>query len=129
MKAKYFAFLVPVCALMMSGFAAWAAEGGCATLCKDCATMCQKNLSYMQKKGGKHADPARVNAMKDCIKICDTNHDFLSRKSEAAVEVDKACSTICSTCATKCEELKDPKLKDCVAMCKKCATACEKHEK
>src|SRR5271156_5316883 len=101
----------------------------CASMCGDCSTMCKKNLESFLKKGGKYAEPERVNLMKDCIKICDTNADFLKRKSANSDKTDDACADICKKCATKCEELNDPKLKDCISMCKDCASACEAHTK
>jgi hypothetical protein len=102
---------------------------GCARMCTDCSSMCKKNLESFLKKGGKYAEPERVNLMKDCIKICDTNADFLSRKSANSGTTDDACADICKKCAAKCEELNDPKLKECIAMCKDCASACAAHTK
>src|ERR1700723_1022829 len=123
MKARFIALLVLAFALFAGGVAAIAVDGGCATLCKSCSDMCAKNLQYFKKKGGKYTEASRVNTMKDCVKICDTTHDFKSRQSANNADVDKACGAICNKCAEVCTELNDPKLKDCIAMCKKCGTA------
>ena len=130
MKRLFFVLLILgfVASLFQMPVIAKDAEG-CAKMCGDCADMCKKNLDSFLKKGGKYADPERVNLMKDCIKICQTNADFLSRKSANSAKTDDACADICSKCATKCEELKDPKLTDCIAMCRKCASSCEAHTK
>ena len=101
----------------------------CADLCKKCSTMCSKNLADFQKKGGKYAEASRLNLMRDCMKICDTNADFKSRNSENGSAIDQACSDICHKCAKKCEALNDPKLKDCIALCNKCADSCDKNSK
>ncbi len=91
--------------------------------------MCSKNLAAFQKKGGKYADAERLNLMRDCIKICDTNADFKNRNSANGAAIDKVCSDICHSCAKECEALNDPKLKDCIALCNQCADACEKPAK
>ncbi len=97
----------------------------CAGDCKSCYTMCEEKLDYFLKKGGKHADPARVQLMRDCIAICKTNEDFKTRGSANAALIAKACADICTKCAKSCEELGDDSLKDCIAMCKKCSDSCK----
>jgi hypothetical protein len=129
MKARSIALLLVFFAMLAGGAAAIAVDGGCASLCKQCSEMCAKNLDYFKKKGGKYTEASRVNTMKDCVKICDTNHDFKTRQSANSAEVDKACGVICKKCAQVCTDLKDPKLKDCIEMCSKCGTACDKQEK
>lgn len=96
----------------------------CAADCKTCYTMCEEKLDYFLKKGGKHADPARVQLMKDCITICKANEDFKTRGSANMAVLAKACADICYKCAKSCEELGDDTLKDCIAMCRKCADSC-----
>lgn len=120
---KLFATLCLAGALATSAGPALAHDA-CADLCKKCSSMCSKNLTDFQKKGGKYADSARLNLMRDCIKICDTNADFKNRNSANGAAVDKACSDICHKCAKECEALNDSKLKGCIALCNQCADAC-----
>jgi hypothetical protein len=105
------------------------AHDACADLCKKCSSMCSNNLSDFQKKGGKYADAARLNLMRDCIKICQTNADFKARDSANGAAVDKACADICHKCAKECQALNDPNLKDCIALCNQCADVCDKESK
>jgi hypothetical protein len=88
------------------------------TMCKKCAKLCTDKLAYFKKKGGKYADAGRVQLMEDCIAVCK------KREKDASAETAKACSAVCTKCATSCEELSDPKLKECIAMCKSCADMC-----
>lgn len=111
------------------GAASALAHDACTELCKQCGSICSKNLADFQKRGGKYAEASRINLMKDCVKICDTNADFKNRKSSNGTEVDTACAYICRKCAKDCEVLNDPKLKDCIALCNQCADACEKDSK
>lgn len=129
MNAKFVAFVMASFIVMLGAASAFAAHEGCARLCQDCSSLCTKTLGYLQQKGGKYAESDRINTMKDCVKLCDTNADLKRRHSPNDAEVDKACAAVCSKCAEKCEQLNDPKLKDCIALCKKCASSCEKTEK
>jgi hypothetical protein len=96
----------------------------CADMCSSCQKMCLKTLAYCIKKGGKHASAAHLQTMLDCIDTCDLSSRLSARNSELTAKVRKICSDVCTKCATSCEQLKDPQLKDCVDMCKKCAKHC-----
>jgi len=123
--------LVAAALLGLFGVAAYAGHepvhktDPCAADCKSCYTMCEEKLDYFLKKGGKYADPARVQLMKDCITICKANEDFKTRGSQNAAAVAKACADICTKCAKSCEELSDDSLKACISMCKKCSDSCK----
>jgi hypothetical protein len=99
---------------------------GCEERCANCQTMCEKTSEYVKKLGGKAASPERIKLLADCISICKTSHDFLSRGSQFHPDVCKVCADVCTACAKSCQELNDPKLKDCIAECKKCAASCHK---
>lgn len=101
----------------------------CAGDCKSCYTMCEEKLDYFLKKGGKHADPDRVQLMRDCITICKANEDFKTRGSANAGLLAKVCADICAKCAKSCEALNDDSLRDCIAMCKKCSDSCKTMDK
>jgi hypothetical protein len=128
MKRVFFAFLIGSLVAFFANNAAMANTDHVA-LIRECHDMCTKNLASFEQKGGKYADPARLNLMRDCAKICELNADFLSRKSAYADDTGKLCAQICNDCAKKCEELKDSSLKDCIALCRECATACSHHAK
>lgn len=125
MKAKVFAFLLATLLVIVGASAVLAADTG---LRSQCAKMCQKTLNYLKKTGGKHAEPDRLKTVQNCIDSCNNNAKAHKAKAANASQIDESCAVVCKSCAEKCEELKDPKLKDCVAMCNKCASACETHD-
>ena len=101
----------------------------CAGDCSKCATRCEKALKYFNSKGGKYTQAENIKLIKDCIAACKFSAELKSRNSEFAGQAGLVCSEICSKCATMCDDLKDPTLKDCVDMCKQCGSSCEHHGK
>src|SRR5262249_31060899 len=115
MKRQYLSFVLALLLGVCSYASAWAKdEDQCSSRCQKCHDMCVKTLAQLEKKGGKSADPARINLIKDCIKICQLNADFAKRKSANGAAADKLCADICKKCAESCAELKDKSLDACV---------------
>lgn len=61
----------------------------------------------------------------DCAEICYLTASFLSRESEQADGIMKACAEICEACANECD--KHSTMEHCVKcaeICRQCAEAC-----
>jgi|AGTN01.2.fsa_nt_gi hypothetical protein len=97
----------------------------CCGNCSECLETCKKTLEYCKKKGGKHADKAHIDTMKDCIALCGACTDLSARKSPLTAKLQNVCADACTKCAESCEKLNDKKMQDCVDMCKKCAEHCK----
>lgn len=93
-------------------------------VCKSCQKSCEDALKYSLAKGGKHADKAHINALKDCIAMCKVSADLGSRNSALLPKIREACAEACKKCAASCESLNDPKLKDCITACNECEKSC-----
>ena len=117
--------LLAFCAVLLNS-TAWADTKGM-DMSEQCRDACVKTLNYLQKQGGKQAQTTRIDALRDCIKLCDTNVDLAKRNSPLLAQVEKVCADACKRCAALCEGVNDPQLKECAAMCNHCANSCEMH--
>ncbi len=92
-----------------------------------CRATCQKTLfNYCLEKGGHHTAPEHVKTMIDCIAICQTAADFMTRRSQYHAITCRACADICAACAKSCSHMTDdPVMQECAAACKRCALSCE----
>lgn len=91
----------------------------CANECSHCAVAC--------------LDEQDVKAMARCIKLdidctelCRLTASFISRGSEQAHHIIKACIEMCEACAAECEKHKADHCKRCAEVCRRCAEACKK---
>lgn len=98
----------------------------CIKLCWDTRHQCQTTLTkHCLPMGGTHVADAHVNAMIDCISICQVAADFMTRGSPLHTSVCAACALICDACAESCEIFSDDKeMLHCAEMCRACAKAC-----
>lgn len=97
----------------------------CIELCWACRTTCHETLiNHCLPMGGKHVEQDHVKGMLDCIQICQTAADFMSRESELHFDVCRACAHVCNACADSCNEMDSPEMKECAEICRKCADSC-----
>ncbi len=98
----------------------------CLKICWDTRHHCQQTLAqHCLPKGGAHAADAHVEAMIDCIEICQVAADFLTRKSPMHTSVCAAAANICDAAADSCETFVDDKeMLHCAEICRACAKAC-----
>ena len=99
-------------------------EGADAALA--CAKTCLETTSHCLSMGGKHAEPAHMQLMMDCSKICVTSADFMARGSQHHSAVCQICADVCEACADSCKTLEGEEMKRCAEACEKCATVCRK---
>ena len=86
----------------------------CIQHCWDCRDTCQATLyNYCLVQGGHHVEQAHVRVMEDCIQICQTAADFMTRGSELHAAVCAACANVCEACAESCEMMDDDEMSAC----------------
>ena len=97
----------------------------CITLAWQCRAECQEILfHHCLPTGGKHAEPEHVRIMIDCIEICQTAADFMTRSSSQHAATCAACAEVCDACALSCEKIGGEEMKRCAALCRRCARCC-----
>lgn len=98
----------------------------CITACWDCRAHIQNVFfTHCLEKGGNHVAPEHVKIMVDCMEICQTAADFMTRNSTVYASVCAACAEICYHCADSCEEIDDEEMIACAQLCRECAEMCD----
>ena len=65
----------------------------CIELCWQCRDTCQKTLyNHCLQMGGRHTAAAHIRIMADCIQMCQTCADFMTRGSELHMATCLACA-------------------------------------
>jgi hypothetical protein len=99
----------------------------CIQHCWECRDTCQATLyNYCLEQGGHHVEQAHVRLMADCIQICQTAADFMTRGSALHGEICAACAEVCEACADSCDMMDDDEMKACAKICRECADSCRK---
>jgi hypothetical protein len=97
----------------------------CIQQCWSCRDTCQSKLfGYCIEKGGHHVAADHVRIMMDCVQICQTSADFMTRNSAMHAVTCTACARICDACAASCEAMDDEEMQACARICRECAESC-----
>ena len=97
----------------------------CIQTCRECLSECQETLyEHCLEMGGEHAKKDHVKLMTDCIQICQTAADFMSRGSELHAAICAACAEVCESCAESCERIGGERMLRCAEICRQCAQSC-----
>jgi hypothetical protein len=97
----------------------------CIRLCWDCRHICQRTLfKHCLPIGGMHMEERHVQAMIECIEMCQLAADFMTRDSNHHFDVCALCADICDSCAKTCEQIGDETMMRCAKACRACAKAC-----
>ena len=98
----------------------------CIQACLDCYVDCVECKSHCLGMGGKHTEPAHINALADCAILCETSANFMLRSSPQHAELCGLCADACERCAESCERLgkNDETMKRCAETCRRCAESC-----
>lgn len=98
----------------------------CIDACNECAIACDHCASACLSE----ADPkpmTRCIALDfDCAEICRLAVGYMSRGSELAGVVCKACAEVCESCAAECEKHEMEHCKACAEACRRCAEECRR---
>jgi hypothetical protein len=97
----------------------------CITLCWACRSECQSTFfNFCLRQGGRHVEEDHAKLMADCIEICQTAADFMTRESALSASVCGACADVCDACAQSCEEIGGKEMQHCAQTCRRCAQSC-----
>jgi hypothetical protein len=97
----------------------------CIENCTECHRVCLETVTHCLQQGGAHAEASHIRLLLDCVQICQTSADFMSRGSELHAQTCGVCADICERCARDCERWgEDPQMKACAEVCRRCATSC-----
>ncbi|MBP2159016.1 MULTISPECIES: four-helix bundle copper-binding protein [Asticcacaulis] len=102
----------------------------CIALCWECRDECQTALfDHCLTMGGDHVAKHHVTAMTDCIQVCQTAADAMTRQSPIHAAVCAACAEACEACAKSCEQIGDTQMQKCAEVCRRCAQSCREMSK
>lgn len=97
----------------------------CIRHCWDCRHECQETFfHHCLQEGGQHVEQDHVLVMMDCIQICQTAADFMTRGSDMHAAVCAACADVCDACADSCDRIGSEQMRRCAEMCRECARSC-----
>ena len=97
----------------------------CIKECWNCRDVCQSTLyNHCLDMGGDHVKTTHVRLMADCVQICQTSADFMTRGSQLHGAVCGACAEVCDACADSCDAFDDQHMRACAAACRACAESC-----
>ena len=98
----------------------------CVQACLDCYAECVECKAHCLGMGGKHAEPAHMNALADCAILCEASANLMLRSSPLHAELCGLCADACERCAESCERLgkNDETMKRCAETCRRCAESC-----
>lgn len=91
----------------------------------DCYSSCLETFAlHCTKHGGKHMAREHIRRMLSCIDMCALTADFLLRRSPLVQELCDLCAEVCKQCATSCDAMDDPYMRQCARLCEEAAHAC-----
>jgi hypothetical protein len=97
----------------------------CINKCWTCRAECQNIFfNHCLVEGGKHVEEQHAKLMADCIEICQTAADFMTRQSPQHISVCGTCADVCEACADSCMKVGGEKMEHCAEICRRCAESC-----
>ena len=97
----------------------------CINACWECRHSCQQTLfNHCLKIGGKHVEIDHVKIMIDCIQLCQTVADYMTRNSQFSLTLCEPCVIVCEKCALSCDNIGGEEMQHCAETCRHCAKIC-----
>jgi len=97
----------------------------CIRNCTECHRVCLETVAHCLQLGGPHAEAAHIRLLLDCVQICATSADFMTRRSDLHARTCAVCAEVCERCAEDCEQFgDDEQMKRCAEVCRRCAQSC-----
>lgn len=97
----------------------------CINICWSCRDTSQKALyNHYFKLTDKNFDATHIKLMTDCIQICQTTADFMTRNSQFNEQIGEICAIICEACSDSCRKYDTEEMQHCADLCRKCANYC-----
>lgn len=96
--------------------------------CWECRNDCQETLfNRSLDMGGRHLEERHVKLMLDCIAVCQTAADMMTRHSSMYDVICGACAKICMACAESCQSIGGAEMIRCADSCRACAACCARN--
>ena len=83
----------------------------CINQCRACEQVCLETLAHCLQQGGKHGEAVLINALLDCIQLCGSCADLMTRNSPLHAEHCLLCAEACRRCAEACEAVGGSEMK------------------
>jgi hypothetical protein len=97
----------------------------CLDDCLDCHVLCLETVTYCLEEGGTHAETGHLRLLLDCAEICQTNANYILRRSNLHLRTCRVCTDVCDRCGQACEEFdEDAQMKACAESCRRCEQSC-----
>lgn len=97
----------------------------CVEACWACRDSVQKTLfHHCLAMGGAHTEQTHVQAMFDCIQMCQIAADFMTRESQAHGCICRACAEVTRQCAQSCIDIGGDEMEECAVKCMSAAKCC-----
>lgn len=96
----------------------------CINQCRACEQVCLETLAHCLQQGGKHGEAVLINALLDCIQLCGSCADLMTRNSPLHAEHCLLCAEACRRCAEACEAVGGSEMKRCAEVCRACERCC-----
>jgi len=96
----------------------------CIDHCRSCEQICLETVTLCLEQGGRHADAKLINALIDCVLICGSSAELMTRRSPLQSEHCRLCAEACRLCAEACEAIGGEHMESCAAACRACEKCC-----
>jgi hypothetical protein len=95
--------------------------------CLHCHDVCEDAVGHAGRVGGRHAEDARMGALRDCADVCRTTALLIRRGSPLADRTAAVLAELCEDAAAACAALADdPVMAACAGSCRRCAAWCRR---
>ncbi|QIB64418.1 four-helix bundle copper-binding protein [Kineobactrum salinum] len=96
----------------------------CIDACNACADACDHcSVACLGEPGVANLGRC-IRLDMDCAALCRLAAGFMSRDSEHASSICRACAELCDACAQECEKHDHDHCRQCAQACRDCAAAC-----
>jgi hypothetical protein len=97
----------------------------CIDNCLECYEVCLETKQHCLELGGEHANPKHIQALSDCLELCQVSAHFMIKDSNLHGQVCGVCAEACRVGAESCEEYKDDEMmQHCAEVCRQCEKSC-----
>jgi hypothetical protein len=99
----------------------------CIDACNMCAESCEFCVTSCLREQDVKALERCIQLDRDCVSVCWTASQLMSRDSEYAKQICNTCAEFCDACAEECEKHQQMEhCKLCAQACRRCAEICRR---
>lgn len=98
----------------------------CIQACNECADACDRCTAACLEEDDVKMMARCIAHDIDCAQLCRLAAGAMSRGSEAASIICRACADVCDMCADECSKHSAQHCKECTDACRRCAAECRR---